>query len=176
MIHNPKGSFFLRLTSISLSFAVFGLFSVNLGIKANAQAQKARPEAASAFNESAATQQPPYSAYKGVRIGMSTDEARTKLGQPTQKLENQDFYVVSETETVQVFYDATQRVTAISVDYLGDKGGAPDYKGIVGANIQVKPDGSMYKLVRYEQLGFWVSFNRTAGDLPIITVTIQQMK
>lgn len=46
----------------------------------------------------------------------------------------------------------------------------------MGANIQVKPDGSMYKLVRYEQLGFWVSFNRTAGDLALITVTIQKMK
>lgn len=175
MIHNAKDSFFLRLTSISLFFAVFGLFSVNLGTRANAQAQKARPKAASAFSESAATQQPPYSDYKGVRIGMSTDEARAKLGQPTQEFENQDFYVVSETETVQIFYDATHRITAISVDYLGDKSGAPDYKGIVGANIQVKPDGSMYKLVRYEQLGFWVSFNRTAGDLAIITVTIQKM-
>lgn len=94
MIHNAKDTFFLKLTSISLFFAVFGLFSVNLGT--NAQAQKARPKAASAFSESAATQQPPYSDYKGVRIGMSADEARAKLGQPTQKFENQDFYVVSE--------------------------------------------------------------------------------
>jgi hypothetical protein len=176
MIHNTKVIFFLRLTSISVFFAVFGLFSINLRTKANAQAQKTRPKAASAFSESAATQQAPYSDYKGVRIGMSTDEARARLGQPTQKLENQDFYVVSETETAQVFYDATNRITAISVDYLGDKGGAPDYKGIVGADIQVKPDGSMYKLVRYQQLGFWVSFNRTAGNLPIISVTIQKMR
>ena len=175
MIHNAKGSFFLRLTTLSLFFAVFGFFTVILGTKANAQAQKTRLKAASAFSESAATQQPPYSDYKGLRIGMSTDEARKKLGQPTQALENQDFYVVSETETVQVFYDATHKITAISVDYLGDQSGAPDSKGIVGANIQVKPDGSMYKLVRYEQLGFWVSFNRTAGVLPIITVTIQKI-
>jgi hypothetical protein len=174
MIHNTKDSFFLRLISISLFFAVFGLFSVILGTEANAQAQKARPKAANAFSESAATQQPLYSDYKGVRVGMSTDEARVKLGQPTQKLENQDFYVVSETETMQIVYDATHRITAISVDYLGDKSGAPDYKGIVGAEIQVKPDGSMYKLVRYEHLGFWVSYNRTAGSLPIITVTIQK--
>ncbi len=175
MIHNAKVSFFLRLTSISLFFAVIGLFSVNLGTTANAQAQKVRPKAASAFGESAATQQPGYSDYKGVRIGMSTDEARAKLGQPTQQFEDQDFYVVSETETVQVFYDATHRIIAISVDYLGHKSGAPDYRGIVGANIQVKPDGSMYKLVRYEELGFWVSFNRTAGDLAIVTVTIQKI-
>jgi hypothetical protein len=156
MIYNGKDSFFLRLISISLFFAVFGLFSVILVTEANAQAQKARSKAANAFSESAAIQ-PPYSDYKGVRIGMSTDEARAKLGQPTQKLENQDFYVASETETVQTVYDATHRVTAISVDYLSDKSGAPDYKAIVGAEIQVKPNGSMNKLVRYEHLGFWVS-------------------
>ena len=176
MIQNTKNSWSLRLTGISLFFAVFGLFSVNLGTKANAQVQKARPKAATAFSESAPTQQPLYSDYKGVRIGISTDEARGKLGRPTRQFENQDFYVVSETETVQVIYDATHRVTAVSVDYLGDKTGAPNYKDIVGDNIQTKPDGSMYKLVRYEQLGFWVSFNRTAGDPAIISVTIQKMR
>ncbi len=176
MIHSAQDSSFLRLTGISLFFAVFGLFSANLGTEASAQAQKAQPKAASAFSESAATQQPLYSDYKGVRIGMSTDEARAKLGQPSQQFENQDFYIVSETETVQVFYDATHTITAISVDYLGDKSGAPNYKAIVGDNIQTKPDGSMYRLVRYEQLGFWVSFNRTAGEPAVISVTIQKMR
>jgi hypothetical protein len=175
MIHNTKISFFLRLISISLLFAVFGLCGVIWGTEVNAQVQNARPKAARAFSGSVATQQPPYSDYRGVRIGMTTDEARAKLGEPSQKLEGQDFYVVSETETVQIAYNATHRVTAISIDYLGVKSGTPDYKAIVGADIEVKPDGSMYKLVRYEQLGFWVSYNRTAGNLPIVTVTIQKM-
>jgi hypothetical protein len=176
MSHNAKNSFFLRLISISLFFAVFGLFSVDSGITANAQAQKARPKAASSFNGSAEAQQPIYSDYKGVRIGMSTDEARAKMGQPTQVVENLDFYVVSATETAQIFYDAAHKITAISIDYVGDHGGAPGYKEIVGADIQVKPDGSLYKLVRYDQLGFWVSYNRTATVVPIITVTIQKMR
>lgn len=174
MIHNATDSLVLRLISISVCVALFGLFSSYLGTEANAQV-KAPPKTGNAFSKPAATQQPLYSEYKGVRIGMSTNEARAKLGVPTREFENEDLYVVSETETAQVFYDATHRVNAISVDYLADKTGAPDYKAIVGDNIQVKPDGSMYKLVRYEQLGFWVSFNRTAGDLPIISVTIQKI-
>lgn len=174
MIHNATDNL-SRLIGISLCVALFGLFGAGWGTEANAQA-KAPPKTGNGFSEPATTQQPPYSDYKGVRIGMSTEEARAKLGQPTREFENQDLYVVSETETAQLFYDATHRVNAISIDYLGDKTGAPDYKAIVGDNIQVKPDGSMYKMVRYVQLGFWVSFSRTAGDLGIITVTIQKFR
>lgn len=176
MIHHARNRFSLRLLGISLFFALIGLFGVSLGTEANAQAQKARPKAASAFSESAAIQQPPYSDYKGVRVGMSTEEARAKLGQPTREFENQDLFVISETVTVQLYYDPNHRVTAITVDYLGDKSGAPDPKAIVGDSIPMNPDGSMYKVVRYEQLGFWVSYNRTAGDLGIITVTIQKIR
>ena len=47
-----------------------------------------------------------YSDYKGVRIGMTTEEARTKLGEPAQKADDQDLYVISEMETAQIYYDA----------------------------------------------------------------------
>jgi hypothetical protein len=173
MIHNNNDSFSLRLIGISLFFALFVWSGVCLSTDANAQAKAAR-KTGNAFSEPAATQQPLYSAYKGVRIGMSKEEARTKLGLPTQEYEGQDLYVVSGTETAQVYYDAG-RVDAISIDYLGAIG-APDYKAIVGDNIQVKPDGSMYKMMRYEQLGFWVSFSRNSGDVGIITITIQKIR
>ena len=172
MIPNATDRFSLRLISISLFFPLCGFIIVALGTQTSAQAQ-ARSK--TAFSEPATNQRPPFSDYKGVRIGMSTEEAKVKLGPPTREFENQSLYVISETETAQLFFDNTRKIIAISVDYLGDKSGAPDYKAIVGENIQVKPDGSMYKLVRYEQLGFWVSFNRTAGVLPIITVTIQKI-
>lgn len=174
MIHNFRDSVFIRLTRISLCLAVIGMFVAILGTTANVQAQKARTNAGSSFSESTTAQQPLYGEYKGVRIGMSAGEARAKLGQPTQIVENLDFYVVSTSETVQIFYDDAHKVTAISIDYVGDQGGAPGYKAIVGTDIQVNPDGSMYKLVRYDQLGFWVSYNRTATVVPVITVTIQK--
>lgn len=174
MIHNATDSLVLRLINISVCVALLGLFGGYMCTEANDQI-KAPPKTGNAFSKPAATQQPIFSDYKGVRLGMSTEEARAKLGRPTRESEYQDLYVVSETETAQLFYDATHRVNAISIDYLGDKTGAPDYKAIVGDNIQVKPDGSMYKMVRYEQMGFWVSYNRTAGNLGIITVTIQKI-
>lgn len=118
--------------------------------------------------------EPLYTNYKGVRIGMTADEVHAKLGEPKELAETQFFYVFSEKETAQIFFDATKKVSAISVDYLGESG-APGCSAVVGTQIQPLPDGSVYKLIRYPKQGFWVSYNRTAGTSPIITITIQKM-
>ncbi|HEY8227768.1 MAG TPA: hypothetical protein VIG25_21035 [Pyrinomonadaceae bacterium] len=107
-----------------------------------------------------AVQQPPYSDYKGVRIGMTADEAHAKLGKGTL-IDDQEFFVINDHETAQLLFDKANKVIGISVDYLGGIG-APDYRAVVGADIITRPDGSLYKMVRYEQLGFWVSYSRTA--------------
>lgn len=118
---------------------------------------------------------PLYNAYKGVSIGMTTDEARTKLGAPADKSDTQDFYNMSENENAQIFYDASHLVYAIAVSYFGKPDAAPKPTDILGSEIAAKPDGSMHKLVRYPKAGYWVSYGRTAGDDPIITVTIQKL-
>jgi hypothetical protein len=46
---------------------------------------------------------------------------------------------------------------------------------VFGEDIEAKADGSKSRLVRYPKAGFWVSYNRTAGDTPLVTVTIQKM-
>jgi hypothetical protein len=139
-----------------------------------ALSQTARSKAA--HFDAAAAQQPVYDNYKGVRIGMTADEARARLGAPTQKSDDQDFYIFSPKETAQVCYNLDHKVVTISIDYQGEDGGAPDYKAVVGTQLDVRPDGSLYKLVRYEQLGFWVSYFRTASTnpVPVITITIQK--
>jgi hypothetical protein len=115
------------------------------------------------------------SEYKGVRLGMTTNEARAKLGEPALKAEDQDYYVFSNTETATVAYDRTHRVVTISVDYQ-DGVGAPDYRTVVGEDLQAKPDGSLHKMVRRESQGFWVSYSRTApGTVVIVTITIQKL-
>jgi hypothetical protein len=118
-------------------------------------------------------QQPAFSEYKGVRLGMPAADVTAKLGQPAQHADDQDFFVVSETETVQIAYDKNQHVKTISVDYFGGVG-APDYRSIVGDNVEKRPDGSIYKLVRYESQGFWISYSRTAGTAVIVSITLQK--
>jgi hypothetical protein len=120
--------------------------------------------------------EPLYADYKGVKIGMTVDLVHQKLGEPSQKVDEQEFYVISETETVQICYDPAGTVCTISVDYLGEGNGAPDYKSVVGNDIEVRPDGSLWKLVRYPKVGFWVSYNRSAGTPRMTTITIQKLK
>jgi len=105
---------------------------------------------------------------------LSADEVRSKL-QNLKKDQGQDFYVFSDKESAQIYYDNKGKVMAISIDYFGDNSNAPAPDAVLGTSLEAKPDGSMYQLKRYADAGFWVSYNRTAGDKPIVTITMQKM-
>jgi hypothetical protein len=107
---------------------------------------------------------------------METSEVRKKLGDPTDKGDVQDFFVFSEKESAQVFYDKTHKVMAVSVNYVGEGSGAPLPQVVIGSEIEAKADGALHKMVRYPQAGYWVSYNRTGGDDPLITVTMQKIQ
>src|SRR5438552_16441445 len=90
---------------------------------------------------------PLFSDFKGVRIGMPTDEARKKLGNPRDKGDDQDFYIFNDTQAVQIFYDKTAKVSAISIDYMTGASGIPSPKEVLGTDADKTPYGSLYKLV-----------------------------
>jgi hypothetical protein len=118
---------------------------------------------------------PLYVEYKGIRIGMETTEVRQKLGDPADKSDAQDFFVFSEKESAQIFYNKG-KVIAVSANYVGNNSGAPLARVVFGTDIEAKPDGSMHKIVRYPTAGYWVSYNRTRGDDPLVTVTMQKIQ
>jgi hypothetical protein len=116
---------------------------------------------------------PLFKDYRGVKIGMSADEVRSRLNE-IKKGDRHDYLVLSDQESAQIYYDSDGKVTAISIDYF-DTGKAPSPDAVLGTAIQAKDDGSMYQLNRYPEAGYWVSYNRTAGAKPIVTITIQKM-
>lgn len=118
--------------------------------------------------------EPLFSEFKGVRIGTPAEEARKKLGSPSNKGDDQDLYV-NDTQVVQVYYDKTKNVSAISIDFSSGAPGIPAPKDVIGGEPDTKADGSAYKMVRYPKQGYWVSYSRTAGASPTITVTIQKI-
>lgn len=119
--------------------------------------------------------QPLFREYRGVRLGMTAEEARAKLGLPAMKSDEQDYYVLSANETAQVVYDTAQKVVTISIDFSGGVG-APDYKSVVGDGLLQRPDGSLFRMVRYDSERFWVSYNKSASVVPVVTITIGSMK
>ncbi len=121
-------------------------------------------------------EEPVFHDYRGVKIGWLADDVRKKLGNPANKADDQDYYIFNENERAQVFYDKdTRQVTAISVDFINGASGILTPQQVFGADVEAKADGSKSKLVRYPKAGYWVSYSRTAGDNPIISVTIQKL-
>ena len=157
----------LSITAISvvLVLCVFGVSA-----SANGQARRSLTAQPRESNQ----QHPLFTEYKSVRLGMTSAEARAKLGNPALKDNDQDYYVISDNETVQIAYNPAGKIVTISVDYMGGVG-APDPKAVVGGELQLKPSGAHYRMVRYEGEGYWVSYNRSAGPVIVVTITIQKM-
>ena len=117
---------------------------------------------------------PSFRDFKGVTIGMTAAESRAKLGAPTDAGDAQDFYAVSDKQTVTVYYGADKKVSALSVIY-NNAAEAPAPKLVFGSDVDAKPDGSCYKMERYPKAGFWLSYSRTAGSEPMVVIAMQKI-
>ena len=121
------------------------------------------------------TEEPPFHEYKGVRIGMTADEARKKLGNPTDKGDKQDYYALNDNESCEVYYDDGKKVYAVKVTYLGGNA-IPAPKTVLGMEADTQQNGSLYKMLRFPKVGYWVSYTRTAGDSPMTLITMQKIQ
>ncbi|HXI22287.1 MAG TPA: hypothetical protein VNG71_00325 [Pyrinomonadaceae bacterium] len=135
-------------------------------------AVSAQPQRAKAQAED----KPLFTEFHGVNIGMPVDEVRKKLGGPHDKADDLDIYELSGNQAVQVYYDKAKTVSAISIDFMTGATDIPTAKSVVGGDPDARPDGSSYKMVRYPKAGYWVSYSKTAGDSPTITITMQKIE
>ncbi len=119
---------------------------------------------------------PLFTDYRGVTIGMSAADAREKLGKAKDTSDTQDFYVFSDGETVQIVYDEDKTVKAISATYMGPKVTPPVPKDLFGVDAEVKPDGSINKMVKYPKASIWISYIKTGGDDPMVMVTVSKIQ
>jgi len=164
-----------RIIDRELVFFLIGAFLLVLFAAVLARGQS-EASAARTVNAHAQVQQPLYREYRGVRLGMTAAQVRAKLGEPALKSDEQDFYLISASETAQIAYDAAQKVITISTDYSGGAG-APDYKSVVGEGLLLeRPNGSLFRMVMYDSERFWVSYSKSATTLPIVTITISAYK
>ena len=148
---------------------------------AQAAAQKQQAVVAKKSDDAtgeAKADEPPFNEYKGVRLGMDAAEARKKLGNPQDKSDAQDFYSFSgDKELVQVYYEGG-KVSAIAVSYMGmgaSDPAVPTAKAVFGEPVEAQPDGSVRRMERYPKAGYWLSYTRTAGDAPMVVVTLKKI-
>lgn len=154
---------------LNLLFVAAALFVASSN--ANAQVRKAAAQTQSSGEEASAS----FNEYRGIQLGMFADDVRKKLGSPKDKGDEQDFYIFDETETAQIVYDKTHKVITISADFLKSTG-TLTAKQVLGAEVEAKADGSMYRMVRYPKAGYWLSYNRTGGTSPLTTITLQKIE
>jgi hypothetical protein len=151
---------------------VFVIAAASLLLLTSGSAPAQRRAAAPAAEEESGM----FKEYRGVQLGMTADEVRKKLGSPKDKGDEQDFFVFGDNETAQIVYDQTHKVITISADFLSTDASVPTAKQVFGAETEAKADGSVYKLVRFPKAGYWVSFNRTGGNAPMTSVTLQKIQ
>jgi len=164
-----------RISIAEWIFFLIGALLLIILAGALAQAQTQVPGAKN-VRAHAQVDQPLYRDYRGVHLGMTAVEVRAKLGEPALKSDEQDFFVISVNETVQIAYNAEHKVMTISTDYSGGIG-APDYKAVVGEGVLLqRPDGSLFKMVMYDAERFWVTYSKSATASPIVTITIGAAK
>jgi hypothetical protein len=114
-------------------------------------------------------------AYRKITIGMKADEARKTLGDPKDKADDQDLFMFTDDELAQIYYDANHMITAISITYYKDLSKAPTAKDVLGEEAPPKPDGTVFKTVRFAKAGYSASYSRSAGDSPSVSITIQKL-
>lgn len=163
-----------KLLSLALVFSVFSYLAIlpEIGL---IQPSRANAYTSPAYATPTPQSRKPMSDYRGISIGMKTDEVRTKLGEPKDKSGEMDLYAFSETEVAQFYYSAEHLVSAMMITYTGDLKGAPTPKEVFGEDAETKPDGSIFKMVRYPKAGYWISYNRSGGTDQVISLAFQKI-
>jgi hypothetical protein len=138
--------------------------------------QTTKNEIGKAVKPAVETTKPLYEQYRGVAIGAEQSVVHEKLGNPTSSDDGSDIYILSDNESTTVYYDKDKRVLAIATTYSGAKANAPTPQSIFGVDVAAETNGSISKMVRYTDAGYWVSYNRLAGDEPLVILTIKKIE
>jgi hypothetical protein len=158
--------------SVALAPAVAGVLFATQALGQQAAAGPVPEKAPAAAATPPST--PVFEGYKGVRLGMAAEEVRSTLGKPSEKDKVQDFFEVSDHERARVYYDGDGKANAIVVVYRGAGSGAPDPRTVFGVDVPPGADGSISKMVAYPEAGYWIAYTRSAGDEPMVVVTMQK--
>ena len=135
-----------------------------------------RPKAADEQVITSPASTAPMKEYRKVALGMSPEDVESIWGEPKIKDESGFLYNLSDSEMAQIEVGPQKKVTAIAIMFEGGKG-APSLADVFGpgATAERQQNGSVYKMVRYKDAGYWLSYSAGSGDNALTTITIRKL-
>ena len=115
---------------------------------------------------------------RGISLGMTVDEVRSKLGKPLSQDDSGLYYSFSNTESAQIGLNSDGKVRTIATIYSGGDQNAPKFEDVFGPSVQVaaSDNGRLYKMVRYPSAGFWIAYSKIGTDKnELTTVTMKKI-
>ena len=97
------------------------------------------------------------------------------MGKAEQSSDTEDSYEFSGDEFARILYDQNKAVRTISVTFNAKDNKTPNTEKVFGQNVPPADDGSIFKMERYEDDGFWISYVKTTGDDPVVIITLQKI-
>jgi hypothetical protein len=168
-----------RISSVLYLLAVFFSALYISSVNIQAQTPEANTEQASYVKTKRSLQTPestPFlKEYRKVTIGMSVDTLRDAWGKPAMEYSDGFLYEMSDSETVQIVIGPEKTITAIAITFTKGKG-APSFADVFGEGLtpEKRPNGSVYRMTRYQDAGYWVSYYAGPDDDANVSVTMQK--
>ena len=158
--------------------AVFSILYIS-SADIHAQTPVANTEQASYVKKAgptqAATSVPLLKEYRKVSIGMTADTLRA-WGKPANEYSDGLFYEMSDSETVQIALGPEKKITAIAITFIKGKG-APSFADVFGEGVtpEKRENGSVYRMVRYPDAGYWVAYYAGPAENADVSLTMQKL-
>jgi hypothetical protein len=165
----------LLLSLIIFSFPVYAQQSSDSFVASSNSKDESAIDTKSIKNNTNLETLPLFSGYLGIQVGVDKDTVHKKLGIPTSSRTGLDSYEISKKKSIHIYYDEKDQVKALCITFIGKNSDAPSAKMVIGEELEKGTDGGQYKLVRYPEAGYWVSYSRINGDDPVVTVMMQKM-
>jgi len=142
---------------------------------ADTAAKLEQPKAASAASPKTTTV-PAVRTVRDVQLGMSLDDVKKKLGKPDVQDDTGVLFSLSGGDSVQIALDEKKEVKVVAAIYAPGSKIAPSLKDIFGPDA-VDATGDTYKMERYPDAGYWISYSRSnSQDKPIVVVTMRKIQ
>lgn len=114
--------------------------------------------------------------YRKLTIGASAETLRDLWGKPKMEYSDGFLYEMSDSESIQIVIGSEKNIRAISITFVDGKG-APSFAEVFGeaALPEKRENGSVYKLVRYPDAGYWVAYYAGPSENADVTLTMQKL-